>query len=60
MSGHDMTVLELYSKSRVWKRLGDDTFHLDGFFFRQGIQVSVQKGPRIVQKSHALCNAAGH
>jgi len=60
MRSHKVTVLEFYSKGRVWKRLGNDTFHLNGFFFRQCLQVSVQKGPRIVQKSTALCNAAGH
>jgi len=45
MRSHNVTVFEFYPKSRVWKRLGDDAFHLDGFFFRQGLQVSVQKRP---------------
>ena len=50
MRCHDMPVLELYSKSGVWKCLGNDAFHLDGFFFCQGLKVSVREGPRIVQK----------
>jgi hypothetical protein len=35
-----MTVFEFYPKSRIWKRLGYDALHLNGFFFRQGIKVS--------------------
>lgn len=57
MRRHQVTILEFYAKSRVWKRLGDDTFHLNGFYFSQDNRVSVKKGPRIVQKSIALCNA---
>jgi len=37
MCGHNVTVFEFYAKSRVWKRLVNDTFHLNGFFFRQGL-----------------------
>ena len=58
MRSHNMTVFEFYAKSRVWKRLVNDTFHLNGFFFRQGLKVLSKKGPRIVQKSPALCNAS--
>jgi hypothetical protein len=32
-----VTIFEFYAKSRVWKRLVNDTFHLNGFFFRQGL-----------------------
>jgi len=42
---HNVTIFEFYPKSRVGKRLGNDAFHLDGFFFCQGPQVSVQKRP---------------
>ena len=45
MSGHNVTVLEFDSKSRVWQGLGNDALHLNGFFFRQGLQVSVSKKP---------------
>ena len=49
--GHDVAVLEFDPKRRVGQRLGDDAFHLNGFFFRQGTLLPVlQKGWRIVQK----------
>ena len=38
-----MTVLELNSKRGVGQCLIYDTFHLNGFFFRQGLQFSLVK-----------------
>ena len=38
-----MAILEFYSKSGVGKCLIYDTFHLNGFFFRQGLQFSLVK-----------------
>ena len=40
------------------KRVGDDAFHLNGFFFRQGYDFPVgPKGWRIVQKQPRYCNS---
>ncbi len=56
-----MTVFELNSKGRVWKRLSYDAFHLNGFFFGHVSRFSlVLKGSRIVQKQRGYCNAPGH
>ena len=37
MRSHDMSILEFDTECRVWKRVGHNAFHLDGFFFRQEI-----------------------
>ena len=51
MRGYNVTILEFNSKSGVGQRLIYDAFHLNGFFFRQGISFTlVLKGWRIVQK----------
>ena len=61
MRSHNVTVFEFNSKSRVGQRLIDDTLHLNGFFFRQGIFFSLElKGWRIVQKQRGYCNARFH
>ena len=57
MRSHNVTVFEFNPKSRVGQRLIDDTLHLNGFFFRQGIFFSLElKGWRIVQKPRGYCN----
>ena len=57
MRSHNVTVFEFNPKSRVGQRLIDDTLHLNGFFFRQGIFFSLElKGWRIVQKPRSYCN----
>ena len=58
MRRDDMTVFEFNSKRGIWKRLADDTFHLYGFFFRQGIVSLCKKGSRIVQKRRDYCNVS--
>ena len=45
MRGHNVTVLEFNAKRRVGKRLGNDAFHLNGFFFRQGLLSLCPKRP---------------
>jgi hypothetical protein len=38
--GNDVTVFEFDAKCRIGQRLGDDAFHLNGFFFGQGFPFS--------------------
>ncbi len=45
MSSHNVAIFEFYSKCRVRKSLGNDTFHLNGFFFGQGLRFSLLKRP---------------
>jgi len=40
VGSNDVTVFEFDAKRRVGQRLGDDTFHLNGFFFGQGFLFS--------------------
>jgi len=49
MGCHNMPVFEFYSKRRIRKSLVNDTFHLNCFFFRQGLRFS------LVQKARELC-----
>jgi hypothetical protein len=35
VGSHNVTVLQLDTKGRVGKRVGNDAFHLQGFFFSQ-------------------------
>jgi hypothetical protein len=37
MRRHHVTVLEFNPERGVWQRLHHDAFHLNGFFFRQGV-----------------------
>ena len=43
MGRNNMAVFEFYPKRGVGKCLIYDTFHLNGFFFRQGLQFSLVK-----------------
>ena len=54
MGCYNVPILELDSKSRVWQGLGDDTLHLNGFFFRQGLPISMSKKPANCAEMDAL------
>ena len=49
MGCHNMPVFEFDSKRRIRKSLVNDTFHLNGFFFCQGLRFS------LLQKARELC-----